>query len=162
MPTTVGVNFLSVVHQKSSGVTAAFPDVCKTPCPPPPPFIPIPYPNIAQSSDTAMGAKTVKAKGCPICLKDSNFKMSSGNEAGSLMGMVSSKIKGKAEFVMSSFDVKAEGKGVTRAFDIMLHNDKNTPPFPVIQAPVIALPVDFSDEDESKDWDITKMGFIED
>jgi hypothetical protein len=161
MPTTVGVNFLSVVHQKSSGVTIAFPDVCKTPCPPPPPFIPIPYPNIAQSSDTAMGAKTVKAKGSPICIKDSNFKMSSGDEAGSLMGMVSSKIKGKAEFVMSSFDVKAEGKGVTRAFDIMLHNDKNTPPSPVIQGPVIAMPVDFSDEDESKDWEITKMGFIE-
>ena len=109
-----------------------------------------------------MGAKTVKAKGVPICLKDSNFKMSSGDEAGNLMGMVSSKIKGKAEFVMQSFDVKAEGKGITRAFDIMLHNDKNTPPSPVLQGPVIAMPVDFSDEDESKDWDITKMGFVED
>lgn len=154
MPTTVGVNFLSVVHKKSNGVTIAFPDVCKTPAPPAP-FVPIPYPNIAKSSDTMQGAKKVKAKGCPICVKTSNFKMSSGDEAGSLMGMVSSKIKGKAEFVMSSFDTKAEGKPVTRAFDIMLHNDKNTPPFPVLQAPVIAMPPTISDD--SKNVSIKKF-----
>ena len=33
---------------------------------------------------------------------------------------------------MFSMDVKFEGKNVCRAFDIMLHNDKNTPPFPVL------------------------------
>ena len=54
-------------------------------------------------------------------------------------GVASNKIKGKAEFVMFSFDVKFEGKNVCRAFDIMLHNDKNTPPFPVLQGPVVAL-----------------------
>lgn len=145
MPITVGVNFLSVVHKKSAGVTVAFPDVCKTPAPPAP-FVPIPYPNVAMSSDTMQGAKKVKAKGCPICVINSNFKMSSGDEAGVMFGMVSQKIKGKAEFVLSSFDVKAEGKGVTRALDIMLHNDKNTPPFPVIQGPVIAIPVDLNDD----------------
>jgi hypothetical protein len=147
MPTTVGVNFLSVVHKQSNGVTIAFPDVCKTPAPPAP-FVPIPYPNIAKSSDTMQGAKKVKAKSCPICVKDSNFMMSTGDEAGSLLGMVSSKIKGKAEFVMFSFDTKAEGKGVTRAFDIMLHNDKNTPPFPVLQPPVIGIPADLNDEND--------------
>ena len=40
---------------------------------------------------------------------------------------------------MFSMDVKFEGKNVCRAFDIMLHNDKNTPPFPVLQGPVVAL-----------------------
>jgi len=158
MPTTVGVNFLSVVHKKSAGVTIAFPDVCKTPAPPAP-FVPIPYPNIANSSDTMQGAKKVKAKGCPICVKDSNFKMSSGDEAGSLLGMVSSKIKGKAEFVMSSFDTKAEGKPITRALDIMLHNDKNTPPFPVLQGPVIAIPADLSDEEDENE--LEKVDFEE-
>ncbi|HEY8927093.1 MAG TPA: PAAR-like domain-containing protein, partial [Polyangia bacterium] len=59
MPVTVGVNNMSVVHAGSNGTTIAFPDVCKTPAPPAPP-IPIPYPNIAKSSDTAQGAKTVK------------------------------------------------------------------------------------------------------
>ncbi len=140
MAVTVGVNQLSVVHKSSSGVSIAFPDVCKTPAPPAP-FVPIPYPNIAMSSDTAKGTKKVKCDGNPVCTKDSNFKMSTGDEAGSAGGgMISSKIKGKAEFVMFSFDVKFEGKNVCRAFDIMLHNDKNTPPFPVLQGPVVSVP----------------------
>lgn len=138
MPVTVGVNMLSVVHASSNGVTIAFPDVCKTPAPPAPP-IPIPYPNIAKSSDTAKGTKKVKADGNPVCVKDSNFMMSTGDEAGALLGIASSKIKGKAEFVNFSFDVQFEGKNVPRAFDMMLHNDKNTPPVPVLQGPVIAI-----------------------
>ena len=139
MPVTVGVNFLSVVHKASNGITIAFPDVCKTPSPAGP--IPIPYPNIAKSSDTSKGTKKVKCDGQSTCVKDSNFSMSTGDEAGSAGGgVVSNKIKGKAEFILFSFDVKFEGKNVSRAFDLMLHNDKNTPPFPVLQGPVIALP----------------------
>ncbi|HEY6006442.1 MAG TPA: DUF4150 domain-containing protein [Anaeromyxobacter sp.] len=139
MAVTVGVNFLSIVNADTNGVTIAFPDVCKTPAPPAPP-IPIPYPNIAKSSDTAQGTKKVKADGKPICVKDSNFSMSTGDEAGSIGGIASNKIKGKAEFVNFSFDVQFEGKNVPRSFDLMLHNDKNTPPFPVLQAPVVGLP----------------------
>jgi hypothetical protein len=101
--------------------------------------VPIPYPNIAKSSDTSKGAKQVTCDGNPPCVKDSNFMMSTGDEAGTLMGMVSSKIKGKAEFVNFSFDVQIEGKNVPRAMDMMLHNDKNTPPVPVMQGPVIAM-----------------------
>lgn len=141
MGVTVGANNLSVVHKSSNGVTIAFPDVCKTPSPAGP--IPIPYPNIAKSSDTAKGTKKVKCDGNSVCVKDSNFRMSTGDEAGSAGGGVASnKIKGKAEFVNVSFDVKFEGKGVARAFDLMLHNDKNTPPFPLLQGPVIAIPSD--------------------
>lgn len=139
MPVTVGVNNLSVVHKDSGGITIAFPDVCKTPTPAGP--VPIPYPNIAQSTDTADGSKTVKMDGNPICVKDSNFRMSTGDEAGSAGGgVISNKIKGKAEFVNFSFDVKVEGKNVARAFDLMLHNDKNTPPFPLLQPPAIGIP----------------------
>ena len=137
MGVTVGVNSLSVVHASSSGVTIAFPDVCKTPSPAGP--IPIPYPNIAKSSDTAKGTKKVKCDGESTCVKDSNFSTSTGDEAGSAGGVVSSKTKGKAEFVNCSMDVKFEGASVARAFDLMLHNDKNTPPFPVLQGPVIAM-----------------------
>jgi hypothetical protein len=138
MPVTVGVNGLSVVHAGSNGLTIAFPDVCKTPAGPA--VVPIPYPNIAKSGDTAQGSQQVTCDGKPVCLKDSNFSMSTGDEAGSAGGGVaSSKIKGKAEFVNFAFDVKIEGKNVPRAFDLMLHNDKNTPPFPVIQPPVIAM-----------------------
>lgn len=143
MPVTVGVNQLSVVHKSSNGVTIAFPDVCKTPAPPAPP-LPIPYPNIAMSSDTSKGAKKVKADGNPVCNKNSNFKMSTGDEPGSIGGIVSNKVKGKAEFILFSFDVFFEGKNAVRAFDLMLHNDKNTPPFPVLQQPIISIPTDES------------------
>ena len=145
MGVTVGVNKLSVVHKSSNGTTIAFPDVCKTPTPGGP--VPIPYPNVARSADTAKGSKKVKADGNPICLKDSNFSTSTGDEAGTAGGGVaSSKTKGKAEFINYSFDVKVEGKNVPRAFDLMLHNDKNTPPFPVLQQPIVALPGDADPE----------------
>jgi hypothetical protein len=129
---------MSVVHKDSGGVTQAFPDVCKTPSPAGP--VPIPYPNIAQSSDTTAGSATVLSDGNPTCVKDSNFRTSTGDEAGTAGGGVASnKVKGKAEFVNFSFDVLFEGKGVARAMDLMLHNDKNTPPFPVVQGPVTAM-----------------------
>ena len=129
---------MSVVHKSSNGITTAFPDVCKTPSPGGP--IPIPYPNIAKSSDTADGTKKITCDGNPTCISSSNFMISTGDEAGTAGGGVASnKIKGKAEFVNFSFDVKFEGKNVERAMDLMLHNDKNTPPFPVIQRPVVAM-----------------------
>ncbi len=138
MAVNVGVNKMSVVTKDSSGTTVAFPDVCKTPSPAGP--IPIPYPNVARSSDTAQGTKTVSVKGNPVCVKDSNFSTSTGDEAGTAGGGVaSSKTKGKAEFVNYSFDVKFEGKNVARALDLMLHNDKNTPPFPLLQGPIVAM-----------------------
>ena len=138
MGNNVGVNKLSVVHKASNGKTIAFPDVCKTPSPGGP--IPIPYPNIAMSSDSAKTASSVVVDGNPICTKDSNFSTSTGDEAGTAGGGVaSSKTKGKAEFVNCSFDVQAEGKAVARALDLMLHNDKNTPPFPVLQPPLMAM-----------------------
>ncbi|AKQ69076.1 hypothetical protein A176_005988 [Myxococcus hansupus] len=132
----VGVNKLSIVNADSGGVTVAFPDVCKTPSPAGP--VPIPYPNIARSADTAKGSKQVSVEGKPLCLKDSNFSTSTGDEAGTAGGVASGKTKGQAEFVNYSFDVCIEGKNVPRAFDLMLHNDKNTPPFPLMQPPVVA------------------------
>jgi hypothetical protein len=140
MPVTVAVNKLSVVHASSNGVTMVFPDVCKTPAPPAPSPVPIPYPNVAKSSDTMKGTKKVKCDGQSVCVKDSNFVVSTGDEPGTLFGVASNKVKGKAEFVNFSFDVMFEGKNVARALDLMLHNDKNTPPTPVLQPPIIALP----------------------
>lgn len=155
MPATTNVNFRTVVHEKSSGMAIFFPDVCKTPAPPAGP-IPIPYPNIAQSTDTDGGSTKVKIDGCPIMLKDSNFKMSSGDEAGSAGGIMSSCTKGKAEFLNYSFDVKIEGKNVPRLGDMMLGNKKNTPPMPEIQPPAVIIDVPEPPENE-KEWSLKKM-----
>lgn len=127
MAATVVVNFMTAVHASSSGMSIAFPDVCKTPAPPAPSPIPIPYPNIAQSSDTSKEVKKVKLDGAKVMGKGSVLKMSSGDEAGSAQGLVSSKIKGKAEFANYSFDVKVGGKNACRLADPMKQNLGSSP-----------------------------------
>jgi hypothetical protein len=150
MPATVNVNMRTVVHAQSNGVSIAFPDVCKTPTPGGP--IPIPYPNIAMWTDASQGSTDTKCDGQSIMLRGSTFAQSTGDEAGAAGGVVSNTIKGKAEFILASFDVKVEGKGVCRLGDLMLHNElgstPNTPPFPEIQPPAIGVVLPDFDEPE--------------
>ena len=76
---TVGVNDASIVYESSDGVAMAFPDVCKIPSPGG--SAPIPYPDIASSSDTAKGTKSVKISDQAVGLKGSAyFKMSESDE----------------------------------------------------------------------------------
>jgi len=149
MGASINVNFRTVVHKTSNGIVSGFPDICKTPTPAGP--VPIPYPNVAMSSNTAKGSKKVKMDGNPIMLKGSNFSTSTGDEPGSAGGGVASNtIKGKAEFINYSFDVKVEGKNVARLGDLMMLNKRstfNTPPFPLIQPPLVTTPSDYQDED---------------
>ena len=121
MPTFA--NMKGVSHGGSNGLSMVFPDVCKTPTPAGP--IPIPYPNIGKSADAASGPTTVTVEGKMPMVKGANYKMSMGDEAGSAMGIVSSKIKGICEFMMYSFDVKIEGNNVCRLADPLFHNQKN-------------------------------------
>jgi hypothetical protein len=58
-------------------------------------------------------------------VKGAKYSMTSGDEAGSVGGVISSKIKGEAEYMMYSFDVKMEGKNVCRLGDPLFHNKKN-------------------------------------
>jgi hypothetical protein len=64
----------------NSKETSLQPDVCETPSPPAVP-VPIPYPNIAKSSDTSSGSKTVKTDGKMLPVKE-DFEQSVGDEAG--------------------------------------------------------------------------------
>jgi hypothetical protein len=123
MPVTVFANFRGVVHVGSGGMSLIFPDVCKTPTPAGP--VPIPYPNIGKSADTSSGPTSVTTDGQMPMTKDAKYMMSTGDEAGSAMGVISNKIKGVCEFMMYSFDVKFEGKNVCRLGDPLFHNDKN-------------------------------------
>lgn len=141
MAATINVNKRTVVHKTSGGIATTFPDVCKTPTPAGP--IPIPYPNIAKSTDTSKGSKTVKMDSNPIMLKGSVFSTSTGDEAGSVGGIISGCTKGKAEFVNYSFNVFVEGKNVPRLSDIMVQNEAsapNTPPMPEVQPPLVTPP----------------------
>ena len=160
MPSTVVVNHLTVVHKDSGGVSMAFPDVCKTPSPAGP--VPIPYPNVAQSADTASGSRTVTADGNPFMLKSSHFAMSTGDEAGSAMGVASNKIKGKAYPKMYSFDVKVEGQNVFRLSDIMLQNGgspTNTPPASEVQANTLASGASANQVKDPEDPEVVKLAW---
>ena len=114
MGQTTFANSRGIAHVGSGGQSPIFPDVC-----------PIPYPNIGQASDTSDGPSTVKTDGNMPMTKDAKYRMSSGDEAGSIGGVVSNKIKGACEFMMYSMDIKFEGKNVCRLGDPLLHNEKN-------------------------------------
>ncbi|MDF1546103.1 MAG: DUF4150 domain-containing protein [bacterium] len=123
MGQTTFANSRGIAHKGSAGMSIVFPDVCKTPTPGGP--VPIPYPNIGKASDTSKGPKKVKVDGQMPMTKGAVYMMSTGDEAGSAGGVMSSKIKGECEFMMYSFDIKFEGKNACRMGDPLFHNKKN-------------------------------------
>lgn len=147
MGATIIVNGRTVVHKDSGGKATSVPDFCKTPTPPGPP-VPIPYVNVAQSSDTADGSKKVKMDGNPIMLKTSKFSTSKGDEAGTAKGVASSTTSGIAKFVNYSFDVKVESKSVPRLGDPMTNNGNgaNTTTVKELQATTGIANIDMTDD----------------
>ena len=126
MPVTININNLTLCHKGSNGITTAtIPDVCKTPSPGGP--VPIPYPNIAMSSDLMKGTTTVKADGGMMCANyGSEFFKSTGDEPGVAGGVVSNVFIKEATWITFSFDVKLQGKAACRLTDKMFHNHMNT------------------------------------
>ncbi len=106
---------------KGGGTCLAFPDVCKTPAPPAP-FAPIPYPNIGTVSQAKKTSKKVKFKGKEAVTKKSEMSRSSGDEAGTLKGMISSKNMDKVTYKMGTSKVKVEGQDVVRLTSMTAHN----------------------------------------
>jgi len=123
MPGKTYANARGISHKGSGGTSPIFPDVCKTPTPAGP--VPIPYPNIGKAADTSSGPSAVTTDGQMPMTKGAKYMMSTGDEAGSAMGVMSSKIKGACEYMMYSFDVKFEGQNVCRLGDPLFHNEKN-------------------------------------
>jgi uncharacterized Zn-binding protein involved in type VI secretion len=125
MPVTVNINGLSAVHQGSNGVAmATIPDVCKTPSAGGP--IPIPYPNVAMSSDLMGGTSTVTIDGCSAAIQGSKFIKSTGDEAGVAGGVASNVNMMEATFLSFSPTVTLDGKPACRLTDKMLMNKGNT------------------------------------
>jgi len=127
MPITININNLTLCHKGSNGTAiATIPDVCKTPAPPGPP-VPIPYPNIAMSSDLLQGTTTVSADGAQICaITGSQFVKSTGDEPGVAGGVASSTFIKEATWMLYSFDVILDGQNACRLTDKMFMNHQNT------------------------------------
>lgn len=132
------INGLTAVHAGSGGILVTS-DICKTP-----PFCqPVPFSNVAMSSDATGTASSVVVNGNPVCHVASTFAKSSGDEAGSCGGIMSGTIAGMAEFITFSPNVFIEGQPAVRQGDMMVSNMRNTPPAP-IQQPGAGLPSSLS------------------
>ncbi len=123
MAQTTFANTRGIAHKGSGGTSIVFPDVCLTQIGKA--VVPIPYPNIGKSADTAKGPKSVKCDGEMPMVKSAIYSKSTGDEAGSKKGVVSGTIQAECEFMMYSFDIKFEGKNVCRLGDPLFHNKKN-------------------------------------
>lgn len=110
------------VTTKAAGQCVAFPDVCKTPTPGGP--VPIPYPNIAMLPQGKGGtfAAKVKIDNQKVATTKSEIMMSTGDEPGTVGGVISNRFKGPAKFKMGSVKVKIEGANVVRLTSMIGQN----------------------------------------
>lgn len=108
------------------GIAFAFPDVCNTPSPSG--VTPIPYPNIAQLSDAQDVADDLLIGPASLnaVLQDSTVATSTGDEAGTAGGGVSSgTTKGECKVTSASITVLYGGKGIARFGDPTTQNSQN-------------------------------------
>ena len=117
------VNGATVVHAASNGILVTQ-DVCLTTDD----EVPIVYQNVAKSQDAANTENEVLVNGNPICTKESYFSKSTGDEGGDHHGVKSGTIQGRAEFITASPNVFINGKPTVRQGDLMVSNNRNTPP----------------------------------
>lgn len=125
------INGRTAVHKDSGGKVITL-DVCLTKTGSS--VSPIPYTNVAESSDADKAASSVLINGQPACHKDAVFKKSRGDEPGDRKGVKSGKKGAEASFIMGSANVLIEGSAAARALDMMVSNKANTPPSPLLQA----------------------------
>jgi uncharacterized Zn-binding protein involved in type VI secretion len=114
----------------SEGKCVATPNVCKTPTPGGP--VPIPYPSIAMpvQADSKTLAESVLICGFPAATTLTQIPMSSGDEAGTLGGVVSNKNMGSCKYTLGSFMVRMEGQEAVYHGAMIAHNNHSNPNMP--------------------------------
>lgn len=110
------------------GMDMGFPDVCKTPVPPPVGMLPIPYPNIA--TRTMALPPTTSFKHLITFMPSHNMATtiptSMGDNAGALGGVASQIMMGPARNTKCSTKVITGGMPATRFLDTTMQNLTNT------------------------------------
>ena len=107
------------------GTCQGTPDVCKTPQPPPVGMAPIPYPNIGMLNQATGGSTKVKIVQKQALTIKAKIPKSSGDEAGTLGGVVSNMNMGEIQFKKGSSMVKVEGSPIIHLTSITSHNGTN-------------------------------------
>jgi hypothetical protein len=106
--------------------TVTAPDVCKTVVGPS--VVPTPYPTVGMPPTANPTTTKVLITGMPALTKASKAVPTNGDEPGASGGggVVSNKVMGPAEYIMSSMKVKLEGNPAVRMNDMVKINDGNT------------------------------------
>jgi hypothetical protein len=112
------------VATKAGGSCLGMPDVCNVPAPPAPP-IPTPFPNTGMLASATKTCEKVQIECMDVVVETSEIATSSGDEAGTLGGLVSGTFAQKVVFKMGSAKVKAEGKGLAYQSATTAHNGSN-------------------------------------
>jgi len=104
------------------GMCQVFPDTCKMPTPAGP--VPIPYPNLVNcpTAQSSSCASKVLINGMKAFNKKTSYPTSQADEAGTLGGIVSSKIMGKVQYSAGSTSVYIQGPPAVRLNDPTAHN----------------------------------------
>ncbi|MGM0417353.1 MAG: DUF4150 domain-containing protein [Thermodesulfobacteriota bacterium] len=109
------------------GMDIAFPDVCRTPAPPPVGMLPIPYPNIAVKATALPPTASMKhlISFMPSHHIGTTIPVSMGDNAGVLGGMASQLMMGPARNTRCSTKVITGGMPATRMLDTTMQNLTN-------------------------------------
>ncbi|MCA9607917.1 MAG: DUF4150 domain-containing protein [Myxococcales bacterium] len=109
------------------GQAMAMPDVCKVPAPPSPSPVPTPFPNIAMlnQADGGTCSSRVRIANKKVCTVQTEISRTSGDEAGTLKGVVSSSNMDKAVFRSGVSKVQVEGKDIAVHLRPTAHNGSN-------------------------------------
>lgn len=108
------------------GSATAMPDVCKVPAPPAPP-VPTPFPNMAMltQADGSTCSSRVRILNRPVCTVQTEISRTSGDEAGTLKGVVSNMSMDKAVFRQGVSAVRVEGHDIVTHLKPTAHNGSN-------------------------------------
>ena len=109
---------------KAGGQALAFPDVCKVPAAPSPP-IPTPFPNMGQVRSTSGTIAKVQFANKDVVVESSKISSSSGDEAGTLKGLISSTTGSEVSFRRGSSKVLVAGKAAVVHTAPTAHNGSN-------------------------------------
>ncbi|MCD6025571.1 MAG: type secretion protein [Solimicrobium sp.] len=116
-------------NTQMGGMNSGFPDVCITPVPSPlgPVPTPLPYPN---ESMTMMGVEAVDnilIGGAPAHNLATEIPMSNGDNAGTLLGVVSGTVMGPTRTILGAESVLFGGMPATRLTSMTIQNSTNCP-----------------------------------
>lgn len=128
-------------NTQMGGMSLGFPDVCLTPIPSPagPIPTPLPYPNIAMGMLAVPAVYIVLFGGAPAENLLSVTPMSTGDEAGAMMGVASGMIAGPDRPLLGSFKVLVGGIFATRLTTLSMGNLTNCPSVSLAPAQVRVL-----------------------